>query len=111
MATTLSAQNVVLTGLLPVYTAADATGNNFLNDGMVFLHVKNGDVASKTVTLTTPNLVEGIAIADPTVVIPAGEDRMIGPFPTGPFNDSSGKANVTYSAVTSVTVALVRMVE
>lgn len=43
------------------------------------------------------------------VAVPDGEERIIGPFSKNRFDDVDGKVQVTYSAVTSVTVAVVEV--
>jgi len=103
-----TAQVISRSGLEPVYTAADVAGDEFVNTGRKFFHIKNGDGSPHTMTIETPNTVDTLAIADRDVVIPAGEERMIGPFAGGTYNDSAGSVQVTYDAVTSVTLALVR---
>ncbi len=50
----------------------------------------------------------GLAPADIDVVIPAGEDRFIGPFDRNLFADSDGNVNITYDDVTSVTIAVLK---
>lgn len=67
-----------------------------------FLYVNNADAASKTITLTTPGLVSGLAIADVAVVVAAGKHAII-PL-TNVFRGPTGRAAITYSAVTAVTV-------
>ena len=104
---TLATQAVALTGLEAVYSAAAAGGDKFTPTRTTFLHVKNGDVSDKTVTVVTPGTVLGLAIADAATVVTAGEERFIGPFDPAVFAGSDGLASITYSAVTSVTVAVV----
>lgn len=106
---TYTKQVVTLAGLTPAYTAASAT-DNFLPDADTFLHVKNGGASPDTVTVVTPgNAPGGLAIADVVVSVPAGQERMIGPFPAEQFADPAnavpGNAGVTHSFITSVTVA------
>jgi hypothetical protein len=45
---------------------------------------------------------------NPTVSITAGQEKIIGPFDPRYFTDSSGFLNLSYSAVTSVTVAVIQ---
>lgn len=68
-----------------------------------FLYVANGDASSKTVTVSTPGTVSGLAIADTAVVVGAGDHAII-PL-ANVFRGANGRAAVTYSAVTSVSVA------
>lgn len=106
---TLTVQSIVRTGLEAAYAAADVAGDVAQNDGQVFLHVFNADAGSHTVTVASQaTATPGLAQADVAVAVPASEDRMIGPFPAGAFNNSSGQISATYDAVTSVTVAAIK---
>ncbi|MCW2242260.1 hypothetical protein [Azospirillum canadense] len=113
---TLSVQSISEVGAALTYAAAAAGGDAFPNaDDRTFLHVKNGGGSSVTVTITaqtTTATVPGLGVmtkANRTVAIPAGDDRLIGPFPQKAFNNSSNQVAVGYSAVTSVSVAVVRV--
>ncbi len=88
--------------------AAGASGDKFDNTGKEFLIVENGSESPVTVTLDVKATVGGLAITDPTVSVPAGGVRMVGPFEPRLFNDTDGHVNVTYSAHTDVTVKAVR---
>jgi hypothetical protein len=109
---TYAKQVVNLTGLTPAYTAVTAT-DNFTPDADTFLHVKNGGASPDTVVVVTPGIAPGgLAIADVSVSVPAGSERMIGPFPAEQFADPAntvpGNAGVTHSFTTSVTVACIQ---
>mgnify|MGYP006292739519 CR=1 FL=1 len=106
---TLAVQDIGRSGLDPSYSAADSEGHEFQNNGRVFVHVKNGDGSNHDVTIQTPNTVDGLAISDRTVTVPAGEERMIGSFPPGHYNQSDGNVNVDYSAITGMTIAAFRL--
>lgn len=113
---TLTVESVVSTGLDATYNSAASGGDTFANNnvraGRVFLHVKNADASSKTVTVTpeiTSTTVPGfgsVTKAAIAVAIPAGEDRFIGPLPLTAFGAAPA---ITYSAVTSVTVAVIEV--
>lgn len=107
----ITIQQMVPTGLEATYAAASAGGDTFANDGKTFLHVKNGDVSDKTVTIasTVIDPPAGTAAANIAVVVTAGEERMIGPLNQNGYNNANGDVAVTYSAVTSVTVAAIRL--
>lgn len=108
-ATALTVQEITRSGLDPAYTAANGDGHTISNDGSrTFVHVQNGGGSPITVTLTTTITVgdDDLAVADPTVSVPAGEDRMIGPFPQSEYSSS---LTVTFSDVTSVTVAALKI--
>lgn len=92
--------------------AAAGGGDTFVNTGQEILVVKNGGGAGITVTITTPATVDGLAVADLTATIAAGETRSIGPFPPSIYNDTGvngGNVSVGYSSVTSVTVAVLKV--
>uniref|UniRef100_A0A6H1ZEH9 Uncharacterized protein n=1 Tax=viral metagenome TaxID=1070528 RepID=A0A6H1ZEH9_9ZZZZ len=103
--TDLTPQTIIRTGLAPTYGAANVDGHSIPNAGRMFLHVKNGSAVSVTVTVDTPGQVDGLDVAQLAVAIAAGLERMIGPFPPGVYNQISGKIHVTFSAVTTVTLA------
>lgn len=100
----------------PSYGAAAAGGDSFPNatDETTFLVVKNGSASPITATINpviTSAKVPGVGtltVAAISESVPASGERWIGPFPVA-FNEASGLVNVTYSAVTTVTVAAVRV--
>jgi hypothetical protein len=100
------------TGITPTYNAATAPatgGDGFSNDGKTFIHVLNTGT-EKTLTIQTPGTVDGLAISDRTVTIPATTgNKMIGPFQTSIYNQSDGKVYLDWSLETAVTFAVVRM--
>ncbi|MFJ2002178.1 hypothetical protein [Streptomyces chartreusis] len=69
-----------------------------------FLYVNNGDASSKTVTVATPGTVKGLAVAEATLVVAAGDHGIL-PLNDDVYRGPTGRAAITYSAVTSVTVA------
>ena len=109
---TLAVQQIVDSGLEPSYSAAEAGGDDFVNDGSErqFIHVKDaGDGCVVTVTPSTASTTKPgfgtVTRANIAVTIGAGEDRMIGPFPLTAFGDPA----ITYDSETSVSLAVVRM--
>lgn len=89
----------------PVAATAGGGGDEFANDGRTYLEVTNGGGSPITVTLDIKPTVDGGAVTDRTVAVAAGARKRIGPFPPKLYNDSTtGRAKVTYSGVTSVTV-------
>lgn len=111
---TLTVQDVTESGLEATYSAAEAGGDTFNNSqgGRTFIHVKNGDASSHTVTVTPDQSSKEVAgfgtLTKPeiSVAIPAGEERFIGPFPHLAF---SSAPDVQYDAVTSVTIAAIKV--
>ena len=106
----LTAQQVSLAGLGPSYVAAAAGGDSFSNDGNTLIHVKNTDAAAKTVTVASQRLATpGLAPSNNAVSVPATTgERIIGPFDPLVWNDTNGSVQLTYSAVTGVTIAAIR---
>lgn len=111
----LTVESIVEAGLNATDNAADAGGDNFANSGAEVIHVKNGGGGSVNVTATAQQTTQTVAAfgtmtkADAAVAVPAGEERFIGPFPKGAFNDAGGLVQLTYSGVTSVTVAVLKV--
>ena len=105
---TLATQNVVSAGLAPTYAAASAGGDKVSPGATTFVHVKNASAGALTVTLVTAATFNGYAVADLAVSIPAAGERMIGPLTADVFrNSADGLVDVTYSGVTSLTIASV----
>lgn len=109
----LTTQAINRAGIGPTYAAAAGGGDKFIPGKDVFLHAKNGSGGALTVTIVTPKTVSGEAIEDRAVSVPAGAERMIGPFPKSLFANpaDSGKAAITYSGVTSLTIAVLSLEE
>lgn len=95
-------------GTALAYTAATAGGDAvaYSPGKKVFLLVNNGDSSSKTVTLAVPGTAwNGGALPDTAVTVVNGTVKVI---PVDErYADSSSLCQVTYSAVTSVTVMAV----
>lgn len=106
---TLVAQQIDRDGLEPVLVAADVGGDKFINTGKEFIFVRNGSGAPITVTLDIRPTVDAQAVTDRAIVVPAGEDRFIGPIPPTVYNDAAELVDVTYSAVASLTVGIIKL--
>lgn len=113
---TFNPQTVLEAGITPSYSAVSASDLLAGNDGQCMLHVKNGGGSSDTVTITA---VAGTVVSEPGKgavtkanaggAVPAGQERMFGPFPMVAFHDGNGQIPVTHSFVTSVTAAFIRV--
>lgn len=88
--------------------AAAGGGDTAQTGAGVFLVVKNGDSGSHTVTLATPETVDGLAVADRALAVAAGQTAVI-PVTDRYRNPSTGRAAITYDGVTSVTVGVFRV--
>jgi hypothetical protein len=102
----LTTQQMTSAGAALTLAAANVGGDTAdISNGRTFLWCKNASGGAITVTLATPGDVEGLAIADRTVSVPATTgERMIGPLNPAVYGSI---ATITYSGVTSFTVAAV----
>jgi hypothetical protein len=100
--TTVSRSGVQLDSTLTAATAT--TGDTFVNTGLEYLAVVNGSGSPINVTIPLPPTPDGLAVTSRVVAVAAGKTELIGPFPTGQYNDSTGVVKATCSSVTSVTL-------
>jgi hypothetical protein len=105
---TLSVESVDVDGLDPTMNSCAAGGDEFVNDGQVWVEIDNQDASDTDVTFVTDKTVQDLAVADKVVTVPTTERRLIGPFSTDLFNDSDNKVQITYEKVTSLTIGLFR---
>jgi len=89
--------------------SAAAGGDEWVNDGSELLLIEhtNGGGADATLTIETTKTIDGCAVADKEVTITKGKRYIIGPFPTGYYNDSNGKVQISYSSETDLEVAVI----
>lgn len=111
---TLTRQVLGEDGLTASYVAATVSGDQVTNsDGKTFLHVKNASGGS--ITVTVAEQITGTTVTNPTLgkltkanatkAIGAGAEAFFGPFAKGGFNDANSNIQITYSGVTSLTIA------
>lgn len=105
---TLTSQEIVRAGLTATYAACAGGGDEFVNTGDEIIHIKNGAGVTQTVTIVTDATVDGLAVADRAVAILAGTEQIIGPFPTGTYNDANAKVQLTYDAVVTLTIGILK---
>lgn len=109
---TLATQVVKRAGVIPSYSACAGGGDRFTPDGSTFLHVKNASGGSLNVTVAATKVpADSLAVGNLVVAVGAGAEKMIGPFPPDIFfaTDGSGLADITYSGVTSLTIAVMKV--
>jgi hypothetical protein len=108
---TLNAEEITRAGIDATDTALNTTDvYKVPNDGRIFLHFKKTGAGAATITITTPNTVDGLALADRTVNVPATTgDVCVGPFPRADYNDSQGRISFTASEATGLTCAVLRL--
>jgi hypothetical protein len=91
-----------------VAAAAAGTGNMYPCDGKTWLHVKNTGTI-KVLTIQTPGTVDGLAVAERTVSIPATTgDKVIPPMPPSQYAQADGQVYVDLDLETAVTFAVFR---
>lgn len=105
----LTVQKADLDGLALNYVAADALGDTFTNDGETVLAIKNDGAASITATIESVKPCSYGFDHDVTVTVGVGEEKICGPFSVARFNDSNKKVSVSYTDVTSVSVAAMQV--
>lgn len=105
----LTVQTIDRDGLTPVLVAADVGGDKFVNTGKEFINVLNGSGAPITVTLDIRNTVDAQVVTDRAISVPAGGTKFIGPIPPTIYNDANGEVDITYSAVGSLTIGIVKL--
>lgn len=109
----IAMQNLPLDGAAHTMAAAAGGGDNFDYDDKGFLEFNNAGGAPITATVVRPGNDEaGQAVPDVAVVVPAAVaglsgNRKIRMRPSM-INPATGKVDVTYSGVTSFTVAALR---
>lgn len=106
----LTVQHPANSGVALTYAAATTgPGDTFRNTGKEFLSVVNGSGSPITVTFDSPNTCSFGLAANPAhddvVTVAAGVTELIGPFDKDRHNTTAGLIVVTYSSVTTVTVA------
>jgi len=110
----LTVQSISESGLTPTFSAASAGGDSYANDDRTFLVVKNGGAGSITVTITAQRTsfqlekFGNVTFSNMQITVGAGSEAWI-KAPVAPYSDASGKAQVSYSGTSSVTVAAIRM--
>lgn len=107
--TTLTVQEPTPSGVVVSTAAAAALGDEFANTGKEILEVTNGSGGALTVTVTAQKACSHGTLHNGGGSVAAGATKRFGPFPRDRFNDINGKVQVTYSGVTSLTVAVIKV--
>lgn len=102
-----------MAGATVVYSAVPAGGLAVL-PGSILL-VKNGSGSAITLTLNVQKQYKGYTLTSPTISVAAGSESAIGPIPAevhviiNPANANNGFILVDFSAVTTVTAAVINV--
>lgn len=98
------------TNAVVAYVAANAAGDMFANNGKMSYRVKNGSGAGITVTVQSVADPYG-RTGDQVIAVAAGAEVVVGLLDPALWNQRSGNigfVQITYSAVASVTVAIIQ---
>lgn len=112
---TLTTQSIVRSGsgLTPSYAACAGGGDACETGDDMFLHVKNTNAATRDVTIAIPSAAStypGVAYTSTVCTIPVTTgDKMIGPISNLYRDPTTGLATITYSAVTNLTIAAIKL--
>ena len=107
----LTIQQITEAGGSVTYSAAAGGGDTADNGGSTFLNIKNGGGSEVTVTITAQttsvesSIYGDLTKANASIAIESGAEAFIGPFKPSSFNNTDGEIAITYSGVTSVTIA------
>src|SRR5690348_578097 len=105
---TLATQPVAANGTTITFAAATSGGDAAHVGDNHYLVVNNASGAAITVTLATTAKDTGFDVADNAVSVGAGKIAMIGPLKAALYADANQLCQITYSGVTSLTVAVVQ---
>lgn len=89
--------------------AAAAGGDQFVNTGREVIYLKNTNASTRTITVVTGGTAGGVGIADISFSIAQNEEKLYGPLDPRIFNNSNGMVQITYSGVTNLTVAVIKV--
>lgn len=88
--------------------ACAAGGDTFANTGQEVVIFTNASVAGIDVTLVTPGTLDGHAISNRVVEIPAASTVAIGPLAPSAYNSDAGFVVMTYETETDLSVKVVK---
>lgn len=106
---TLATQSITTAGVGATYATPTATtGDRFQPAAGTFIHIKNANASSCTITITTPFTMDGLALADRVITVPGTSERFIA-VPDSLYRSSDGLGDFVVAPITSVTLAVVRI--
>jgi hypothetical protein len=108
--TALTVQEIPHGGAAESFVAAAAagTGNKFPCDGKTWLHVK-GTGTQKILTIQTPGTVDGLAVAERTITIPATTgDILVPPLPPSQYAQADNMLYIDLDLATAITYCAFR---
>lgn len=85
-------------GITPAQVVGHVDGHAFDNDTHTAVLIENTGAGAHTITVVTTKTVNGLAVADRTYVIPAGEQRIAGPFARDIYDETGRVVWVNFDA-------------
>jgi len=115
--TELTVQEVDRDGLKVTYVSGDATNDHSWDNRSedIFIHLLNGGAGAVVATFQTPKTVDGLAVAELIITVPAGEDWFIGPFRNDLYGQEDADNGISQAVLldldidTSVTLAALQL--
>jgi hypothetical protein len=110
----LTVETVIEEGIIPTFNTVSGGGNHFLNNGMTWIHVRNG-AEDVNITFETFHQVDNhpfvgvpLDVADRVVTVPADTELVIGIFPAWLYSDNiiDNMVQMTYDNKNNVTIAV-----
>lgn len=101
---TLATQSITTSGIGATYVTPGVS-DRFQPAASTFIHIKNANASSCTITLTTPFTLDGLALADRVITVPATSERFID-VPDTLYRSSDGLGDLVVTPTTSVTIAV-----
>ena len=110
---TLTAQKINDLGVIETLASAAANGDEFVNSGVEVIHIKNKHASTPFTVTVTAQVTSihhpqfgSVTKSNTVKAVGAGASAYIGPFKQSAFNDANNKVQITYSAVTTLKVAI-----
>jgi hypothetical protein len=108
-ASEITVQELTLEEAEVSFAAANVDGNFISNNGNIGLRLANGSGSEITATVAAQNACSQGFNHDVVITIPAGDTVEVGKLPIRYYNDALGNINITYTDVTSLTIAAVQL--
>ena len=87
-------------------TFSSSNNYTFYNSGRTYILYDHGATTSQTITVETPQRIEGLPIGEYEYTSTAIEVKVLGPFKPSVFNDASGRASFTINTTSDVSIAV-----
>lgn len=108
--TLIATQTVTQAGLTPSFQSASSGGDTWYPTATTVLDFKNASDSPITVTIVTTATLYGQPISNVSVSVPSSGEVICGPFDPGMvMTAGTNTASMTYSSVTSLTVAVIEI--